>query len=284
MLKNKTARIKLAGLASLSCATLILPTTPVQADENLWGYVYGSETLPVGATESYLWLTNRRGKADGDYSAYDYQIELEHGFTDRFQSSFYLTGSTHDHSGVTGLSDTDRTTLDGAKVSFKYAFLSPYKDGIGFALYAEPGYSRTKRVSGESFKKHELELKALLQKNFLDDQLIAAYNLTWEFEREEQSGVVESELEVVHSAGLSWRFAPAWYTGLELQHHSAYPGFDTQEYAVWSAGPNIHYGGKQWWATLTWLPQISGRPDTKSGLELDHNERQEIRLKLGYDF
>lgn len=271
-------------IASILGGIALAAALQAKADENLWGYVYGAETLPKGATEAYLWLTNRRGKADGSYSAYDYQLEVEHGFTDRFQSSIYLTGSTHDQSGVTGLADMNKTTLDGAKVSFKYAFLSPYKDEIGFALYAEPAYSRTEPVSGESFTKHELELKALLQKNFLDDQLIAAYNLTLEFEREKSQGEVESELEVIHSAGLSYRFAPNWYAGVELQHHAAYPGFDAQEYAVWSAGPNIHWGGKAWWATLTWMPQISGRPDTKSGLELVHNEKQEFRLKIGYEF
>jgi hypothetical protein len=83
---------------------------------------------------------------------------------------------------------------------------------------------------------------------------------------------------------LSYRIAPNWYAGAEVQHHSAYPGFDSQEYAVWSAGPVIHYGGKSWWATFTWLPQLSGRPVTKSGLELDHKEKQEFRVKIGYEF
>ena len=36
-----------------------------RADENLWGYLYGADTLPKGGTELYNWLTLRASKGKG---------------------------------------------------------------------------------------------------------------------------------------------------------------------------------------------------------------------------
>lgn len=36
------------------------------ADENLFGYVKGAETLPEGAAELYQWVTVRDNKGQGD--------------------------------------------------------------------------------------------------------------------------------------------------------------------------------------------------------------------------
>ncbi|MEO6433860.1 MAG: DUF6662 family protein [Sphingomicrobium sp.] len=75
--------------ASLVALAFSLPTV-AQADENLFAYSYGSETLPAGGTEAYLWATDRRGKGSGSYNAQDYKFELEHGFTNRLQASLYV--------------------------------------------------------------------------------------------------------------------------------------------------------------------------------------------------
>ena len=49
-----------------------------QADENLWGYLYGTDTLPKDGTEIYNWLTLRTGKGKGTYRGWDEMLELEH--------------------------------------------------------------------------------------------------------------------------------------------------------------------------------------------------------------
>jgi hypothetical protein len=59
----------------------------------------------------------------------------------------------------------------------------------------------------------------------------------------------------------------------------------------WSifAGPSIHYGGKKWWATLSWMPQIRGGGETYAGqtdmnLHLVEKTKQEVRFKVGFNF
>jgi hypothetical protein len=277
-----------------------LVATPARADENYFGYSYGAETLPKGKSEAYLWFTDRRGKGEGHYDAQDYKFELEHGITNRFQVSGYVNFESHHIRGMEPeFEDVDRDFgFKGLQASFKYAALSPYKDGVGLAFYVEPGWSRIHNVEGERVTEYELELKAILQKNFLDDRLIWATNLTlepeWEKEREldEVTGETETEWEkelaIELTTGLSYRVAPNWFLGVEGRYHSEYPdwtnGLDREHYALF-VGPTVHYGGKRWWFTATFLPQVYGSPNQGGrSLHLDEHEKRELRVKVGYNF
>jgi hypothetical protein len=51
-----------------------------------------------------------------------------------------------------------------------------------------------------------------------------------------------------------------------------------------SAGPSIHYAGKRFWVTATFLPQLFGSPSPNGSLALDEFEKRELRLKVGYEF
>jgi hypothetical protein len=265
-----------------------------RADENLWGYLYGTDTLPKGGTEIYNWLTLRTGKGKGTYRGWDEMLELEHGFTDRFQASFYLKGRSHRIAG--GALDDDPTRkldrgleFDGVNVAFKYNLLSVYKDLFGLSLYVEPEYSRIHKVTGERMNQFGLETKLILQKNFFDDQLALAYNLTVEPEwtKFKASGEREKELELEHTVGISYRFLANWFAGIEGRYHSEYPEFDKREHGAYFLGPNIHYGAEKWWFTFTFLPQISGWPRTaerQHGLHFGEHERYEFRLKVAWVF
>jgi opacity protein-like surface antigen len=281
-----------ASLAGLAAA-------PAKADEQYFGYTYSAEVLGKGQTETEFWVTDRRGKGEGHYDAQDYRVELEHGFTDRLTVSGYANFVGHHISGLDP--DFEHTNRDlafkGFSTEFKYNVLSPFKDGFGLTLYAEPGWSRIHSVEGKKGTEYELEFKAILQKNFLDDRLIWAANLTfepeWEIEKEvdDVSGAVESEwekeLKLEASSGLSYRLAPGWYAGVEGRYASVYPnwtsGLHRETYAVF-AGPAIHYGGKKWWATLSYQPQLFGSPSPGGKRALDEYEKRELRLKIGYDF
>ena len=186
--------------------------------------------------------------------------------------------------------------LRGLSAEFKYQVLSPFKDGLGLVLYAEPAWSRI-HGGGEKGNELELEFKAIVQKNFLDDRLIWAANFTfepeWEKEKEvdEVTGLTDSEwekeLKLEASTGVTYRVANGWYAGVEGRYASVYPdwtnGLHRETYAVF-AGPVIHYGGKKWWATLSYQPQLFGGPSPVGSRALDEYEKREIRLKLGYNF
>ncbi len=268
-----------------------------QADERYFGYVYSAEPMPKGETETELWITDRRGKDEGHYDAQDYRIELEHGFTDRLTVAGYANFQSHNLHGMAGEEDIDRDfAFKGLSAEFKYNVLSPYKDGFGLTLYAEPGWSKIHSGSGERGTEYELELKLLLQKNFLDDRLIWGTNLVFEPEWEKEAEIEEGgerevewekELKLEVTTGLSYRIAPGWFAGVEGRYSSVYPdwtdGLDREAYAV-SAGPTVHYAGKKWWATLSYLPQLFGAPSPNGSRSLDEFEKREVRLLVGYNF
>lgn len=272
-------------------ASVVLAPQVAYADENYFAYSYGTETLPKGGTEAYVWATDRRGKDLGDYNAQDYKFELEHGFSDRFQASAYVNFISHHIKGLEPeLVNRDRNfAWNGVQASFKYAFTSPYKDGIGVALYVEPGFARYGKKSGERANQLSLETKLLLQKNFMNDKLIWVGNVTAEQEFEhEGGGEWESELEFELSSGLAYNVAPRLHVGAEGRYTSAYENFPNEahrsDYAIFF-GPTVHYAANKWWATLSYQPQISGGPKVRSNsLNLADYEKQEIRLKLGYNF
>ncbi len=258
------------------------------ADENYFGYTYGAEILPKGHWEIYQWATSRTGKAGGSYRALDLQTEIEYGFTDRLQGSFYLNAIKHDISRVSGFDNRDQTRFNGLQGALKYNLRSPYKGGLGVAVYLEPGYKRYSAKSGERVDTFFLEPKLILQKNFLDDTVIWAANFSAEFEREHhlEEKEWESELELQFSTGLSYRFAPNWFVGAEALATSAFERMHLDalgEYGIF-AGPNLHYANKQWWATLTVLPQLTGWPENKGRRDLEHFEKLQVRLKVGVNF
>ncbi len=271
--------------------------TSAQADERYFGYVYSAEVMPKGETEAEVWATDRRGKEEGHYDAQDYRLELEHGFTDRLTVAGYLNFVSHHIRGLEpDLEDIDRDfRFQGASAEFKYNILSPYKDGFGLTLYAEPGWARIGKRSGETRTEYELELKLLLQKNFLDDRLIWGTNFIfepeWEREVEIEDGEREveweKELTLEATTGLSYRVAPRWFVGAEARYASVYPdwteGLHREAYAVF-AGPTVHYAGKKWWFTATYLPQLFGSPSPGRSRHLDEYEKRELRVILGYNF
>lgn len=274
-----------------------LGSAPARASGPDFGYVYTAETEEAGETELSAWATDRRGKGDGHYDAQDYRLEVERGITDRFQVSGYANFASHHVHGSSELQPVARNlAFQGLEAEFIYQVSDPAK-GLGIAFYAEPGWSRISKVTGQKADELEVELKAIVQKNFLANRLVWATNLTLEpeWEREHEviaPGVVEhhSEKELAFEAtsGLAYRVAPKWWLGVEGRYHSIYPnwtsGLHRENYAVY-AGPTVNYQAGEWSVTATWLPQLFGSPNAAaSSLEFEDHEKREFRVKVSREF
>jgi len=277
---------------------------PTFAGESPFGYVYTTDTHPRGEREFEQWLTRRHGQSRGDYDLWQARTEFEYGITDRLQTALYLN---YDHvsafhnraDGTTGPGafipdsvDPDaryrRTFFQSFSNEWIYRVLSPYKDPIGLALYIEPTWGPDER---------ELETKLILQKNFLEDRLVWAANLTAAAEKERFHDDWENEGELEFTTGLAYQVAPGWHAGLEYRHHRGYEGrgFSAAKrvYAVNFIGPSVHYASRKWWLTATFLSQIANakayndeaREDLIGGRFYgEHHERNELRIKVGFEF
>lgn len=288
---------RILGAAAAATAGLAFSSPSVAAPD--FGYVYTAQTEEAGETEVEVWATDRRGKDEGHYDAQDYRIELERGVTDRFQIALYASLARHHVRNA--LPKAERVDRDfgfqGVSAEFIYALREPNDGRLGAAVYVEPGWSRIQKITGEKGTEYELELKAIVQKNFSNNRLVWAANLTlepeWEHEahrhataHDEPHGEKELNFEV--ATALAYRVAPDWWLGTEGRYHSVSPdwthGLHRENYAVY-AGPSVHYEAGGWGLTATWLPQLFGAPHAAgSSLEFDDHERNELRLKISREF
>ncbi|MFN2644463.1 MAG: DUF6662 family protein [Burkholderiales bacterium] len=277
---------------------------PAFGGESPFGYVYTTDTHPRGNSEIEQWLTRRHRQATGDYDLWQGRTELEYGVTDRLQTAVYLNyaavsafrnrpdGTTGPGAFVPDEVDPDarygRRFFQSFSNEWIYRVLSPYKDPIGLALYIEPTWGPDER---------ELETKLILQKNFLEDRLVWAANLTAAAEKERFHGEWEREGELELTTGLAYQLAPRWHAGLEYRHHRGYEGSGfsagKRVYAANFIGPSVHYAAKGWWITATYLTQLANaKPYTDEAREDivggrfygEHHERYELRVKLGLAF
>ncbi|MDQ9020340.1 hypothetical protein RFI02_04385 [Acinetobacter sichuanensis] len=276
------------------------------ADENLFGYVKGAETLPKGGQELYQWVTNRSDKGAGHYSAFDYKTEYERGITDKFNASVALKAMSLDTSGIVidGYMPEDKKfafKISGVELGGKYNFLSPASETVGLSNQFELSYTTIDPHSGQDKDTLSFENNLILQKYFMDASLVWVGNLMFEGTYAKRSPInnlpenfewptkPEMELELQLGTGLSYRFAPNWYAGAETQYETEFETEVGQERWSWFMGPSLHYGSKDYWLTATWFPQLRGGREKfdeqdDRDLHLIEKTKNEFRLKFGYNF
>jgi hypothetical protein len=275
-----------AGAAAALLLGCLLPAlgTPsaARADERFFTYVQEAEVLPKGAFEFEQWITARKGYPDGDrqYDQYlwDLREEFEYGLTNKLSGAMYLNfRQDRVVAREPGLADSSDFSFKGVSLELKYQLLNPNTDPVGVALYFEPTYSDNEQ---------ELEYKLIFSKNIADKWVVAG-NVIFEQEWEKEHGETERESVLELAAGAAYRFTPNWSVGLEARYHTVYEGASLNERLAtgWFLGPNIHYGSGKFWATFTFLPQISGSPTGGQGnLNYTEHQRYEARLILGLNF
>ena len=285
------------------------------ASEPLFGYIYTTDLLPEKKLEIEQWFTDRDGQAMGHFHHVDMSTELEYGVTNNFQLALYANYMYADESAnsVRGLTEGieipynhDATQpyrqgrFDGLSIEAMVRVLSPYIDPIGLAFSVEPEFS---------YYEDGLELRTILQKNFIDDRLVLAGNVWVDFDREIGTNlVVPGSTDVPDNSfstatyaeidlGGSYRFASNWSVGLEFRNHNEYQGFslshNDQDHTAFFLGPNIHYGAEKWFFTLSALRQLGAiaySDDQKAEIfngklyGNEHTTWDGIRLKIGFPF
>ena len=297
---------------------LALPSV-AHADESLWIYTKGAETLPKGETEVKVSVISKRGKADSDYVFNDVHFEIEHGITDRMTVYGEVAVFNHDYSttnpDLQPFFDTQggaggrfkKTQIGGIDAGLKYNILSPYKDPIGLAVSAEWDHRFKYRLDGSEINQDAIELQLHFQKNFLNNQLVLAFSPKIEWEDRESPGIIEKEIALDITAGVSYRVAPKWYVGGEFRHQSDYLSpldtttgeydpnlrpskfpfkFGSQYQNGNYLGPTVHYADKKFWATAGVLWQISGGGEfafNRNGKNVDEHEKVHVGLTIGLE-
>ncbi|MEA2558893.1 MAG: hypothetical protein QOH06_397 [Acidobacteriota bacterium] len=294
---------------SVACGVLLgaglLSSAVCRADENLLGYVAGAEVIPQGGWEFYNISTMRNDKDAGSYRAFDNEIELEYGVSNRFNvfgGIELLSVDTSDLSidGYLPGNEDVGPDLSGVELGAKLNLLRPAADSFGLSLRFGLDYSWLDRHSGEDKDTASFEIDLIGQKYFLDGLLVWVGNLGLESTYADRAPIddlpegfdwptdPEMEIEIKTGMGLSYRFVPNWFVGSETIYETEFETEVGQERWSVFAGPSLHYGSAKWWATLTWFPQIKGGGevyiDQASDLHLIEKTKDEVRLKIGVNF
>lgn len=296
--------------STIRCGAAVLAAWAVsseiaKADEQLLGYVRGAETIPKGGWEIYQFVTWRGDKGVGTYNAVDTVTEVEYGVTDRFNAAFALKTLSIDTSGLVidaYIPGPEHYALkpSGVELEAKYNFMKPAVAPVGLSMTFGFDYGWRDPHSGRDKNTFSTEVGLQLQKYFMEGQLIAAANAVMEATYADRAPIAnlpagfewptdpEMEIEFTGGAGLSYRFAPGWFLGAEGVFQTEFETEVGQERWSFFAGPTLHYANKDWWATLTWFPQVVGGGETYPGqpdhLHLIEKTEQEARLKIGLNF
>lgn len=258
-----------------------------RADDRPFAFAYTTDIEAQGENEIEQELTWSSGHTKEAFQEIESRTELEHGFTDNFQGSFYLTYDWTRSRPHPVMGAADISSLPGISGEFIYRFWNVYFDPIGFALYAEPSIGNGTR---------SLEVKALFQKNFLNDDLRAVLNINVE-NRWEKNGLghYDQSSALEFYTGLAYGLTPDWSLAAELDNERGFDGLllgGSSRYAdnAWFFGPTISYAGQPFRLVfgaqmqMPWASDPTHTPGTISNGYLAAAEHFRLRLSISKDF
>lgn len=239
------------------------------ADRRYFGWSYTAYTLPRGAFELEVWNTWSIGKEMGHYYRTRPRFEFEYGIFDRLTASLYF--NFDQIIAEENSFQSKNFTFSATSLELRYRLTEQNEIFVDPALYFEFAYG------GDEI---EYEAKALLSKRI--NNLIAVLNLNVEIEKEIIENKTESVFEV--TAGAMYEIIPSLALGIEFRNHRKFEDiYEKEAYQASFLGPTLNLQTKSFYVTMSFLPQISGRPVTSGNLELNGHEKYEFRTILGID-
>src|SRR5215469_10517313 len=268
------------GLALSGCAALLMYVTAARADDRPFAFAYTTDIEAQGEKEFEQELTWSSGHAKEAFQAIESRSELEYGFTDNFQGSFYLNYDWSRTRPQFPLEPATTSSLPGVSGEFIYRLMNADFDPFGFALYAEPNIGN----GSQSF-----EVKALFQKNAFNDDLRMVLNINAEDRWEKNAlGQYDQSSALEFYTGAAYSITPALSLGAEFDNERGYDGQilgGSPSYIqnAYYAGPTIQYVGNPWrliagaQAQLPWASDPTHTPGAIDNGYLSGAERFRLR-------
>lgn len=257
--------------------SFFIPKT-IEANERRFGYTYETSVLPQGAREIEIWNTDRRGRGYF-YRRLDQRVEYEFGVANNLMSAFYLNYTSRAKDSNEDAAGGNKSTSYSASISneWKYKISDRVADPFGFAVYGEGTLGTDK---------YELEGKLIFDKQIRN--ILFAFDLVgeyeWESDVENGSEVIATEIKMESDLGVAYVFTNGFSAGIEARNENIYVS-NTLQHSSLFAGPTFSYAAKEWWATLTVMPQVkSFRGSTTAGKELDLGEFEKFQTRLLLSF
>jgi hypothetical protein len=261
-LMNRYVRHRaLAGVPVVAGA--LLSASVAHADRRAFTYTYEYATMAEGETAVELYTTQSLSSFDdGAPRGFQFQLEVEHGVTDRFDVALYQVFAQ-----TTAADPALASPLhfDEVKVRGRYRFAERGELPVDPLLYLEVA-----KEFGASV--YELEAKGIAARDL--GKVTVALNAKLEAKLgpdvDAAEDGVETELEAGWAVGASYQASPAWRLGVE-----SYGGFELEEPGdvAASVGP-----------VASWAPSTHAWIAATAGVGLtDHASDLDVRFIIGLE-
>jgi hypothetical protein len=256
----------------LAVFTFSAETQTASANERKFTYTYETSVLPQGAREIELWNTYQTGKPYF-YRELNQRMEYEFGLGGNLMTSLYMN---YEWTAADVNGDVSKSNSVSISNEWKYKLSDRTADPIGFGLYGEATLG---------LDESELEGKLLFDKQL--GQTLLAFNAV--FEREWESNiknsvtVTEGESKLEFNFGASFALTQNFSAGVEVFNQNLLSEEEETGHSALFGGPVVSYTAENWWATLTFMPQLASLKNTANGkLDLDEYQKYEARLLFSF--
>jgi hypothetical protein len=279
-----------------SCLLFALAFVPAAAraqaieTEHLFGFTIGSDVGNVGDREIEGSVTGRFSKRTGTYDAGSSTVSAEFVPLPNLRTEFTAAFNSYNITGVNGLADQHYGAVGGASIDMRYRLLDRASAPFGFAIGAEPHWSRTDDVTGEAVSQYGVDFVAAADWEIIRDRVVASINLLYQpdTQRSKLTSLWSQQSTAGVALGVMAQVSPGILIGGEARYLRQYEGIglDTLAGQGFFLGPTLYVKfSESVWMTLAWSAQVAGHASATPGsLDLVNFERQQARLLFGVDF
>ncbi len=236
-----------------------------QAADRHFIYNYESGDLNAGEKDLETYTFYQFGR-DSFYSSLNQSVEFEVGLDSFVQTSLYLNFTQQLVAAQGGgTRQAGGPILDGISNEWKFKLADSVADPIGIGLYVEPEFEP------DDF---ELETKLILDKKM--GSFMGTFNLLAEPQFDYAD--TNSSFLLRPSVGLGYFVSNSVFFGFEAMDENFYD--DQPMRSVFSMGPCLQYSGKDWWAEITFLPQLANFGS--SSLDFTDSQRDQIAVATSF--
>jgi hypothetical protein len=257
--------------------------------EHLFGFMLGTDIGEVGEKEIQPVILSRFEKRPGFYRVFFPQIEYEFVPMENVRLSPGVSFAHYNISGVQGLEDRTQWVAQSASFDARYRFIDRDRAGFGFAIDAEPSWSRVDETSGEQIQGYGTDISIIFDKELVPNQVMTAFNVVYspDISRSRATGVWSREATAGFAAGLMYRVGSV-LLGVESRYLRKYESLGLNNFAgqAFFVGPSAFVPlNDPWSVTISWTIQAAGRAVGVPGsLDLTNFERQAFRMEFDLEF
>ena len=183
---------------ALLCLSTLAPACAYAEEidtEHLYGFMIGTDVGNLGEREFQTQTTGRFSKSAGGYRALEEEVELEFVPIKNFRIEVGSSFSYYNINGVPGLDDRNQLDWQGVSLDLRYKFLDRRTAPFGLTLALESHARQIDDLTGAPSRNYATELTLAIERELVEDRIVAAFNLFYEPESTHFFGKAFAEQE-----------------------------------------------------------------------------------------